>query len=177
MTFTSLITLLSISLTLSACAGVFDSRPATGDRKTSPSQVTASIDAYRSLKVEWGGTIIHSDNLPTSSELEIIAYPIKSNGRPDTDETPMGRFIAVKEGYMETAEYANGRQVTLSGRITGLRDGKVGTADYRYPTVSVESIELWSQETDVKPKPSIHFGIGIGSGGRTSTGVGVGIGF
>lgn len=71
-----------------------------------------------------GGVIVGLENLKQSTELQIIAYPLARNGRPDTDEPPVGRFIAVSAGYLESGDYARGRQVTVTGEIDRLREEK-----------------------------------------------------
>jgi outer membrane lipoprotein len=100
------------------------SRPVMGDRSISPGEAAQDITRFKSVTVEWGGVIVETRNLETSSEIQIIAYPLQDNGKPDLDEPPTGRFIAVSQGYLETADYKKGRAITLSGALLGIRQSQ-----------------------------------------------------
>jgi len=163
--------LLSAAMLLGACEATL---PVTGDRGVTPQQVTAAPESYRSHRIQWGGVIVDSRNLPHATEIELIAYPLDYSGRPDTTAAPRGRFIAIKSGYLETVDYAKGRLATLDGIVSDLRDGKVGDADYRFPMVEIGQIRLWPQYSGWERRPQIHFGIGIGSGGYSGGSIGIG---
>lgn len=120
--------------------------------------------------VEWGGLLIATHNRRSHTLLEVLAYPLKINGQPNLGQSPMGRFLATRSGYLEPLEFAPGRWVTLSGPITGTRRGQVGERDYLYPTVDARQLRLWPMEPPGR-NPRLHFGFGIGSG---SWGAGVG---
>lgn len=149
-------------------------RSAQGDRRVIPSASAERTQELQGHRVEWGGILLDSRNLRGHTELEVMAYPLSEDGRPDTRGRPQGRFIAVAKGYLETAEYAPGRQVTLSGPLAGTRQGSRGEVVYRYPVVEVTDLTLWQREYPENSAPRIHFGI---SGGSRGAGVGVGIGF
>lgn len=156
---------------LSGCGATV---PISGDGSITPHQVVAGGDHHLSSEIQWGGVIVNNRNLRYSTELEIIAYPLNSNGKPDTSASPRGRFIAINQGYLETVDYAIGRLTTLTGSIKGIRNGKVGDAHYRYPMVRVDRITLWPEDLGVDRKPRIHFGIGVGSGGYSGGSIGIG---
>lgn len=168
--------LISALLLISACSSM-DSRPASGIRSITPDQVSRRMSSPGSSLIEWGGVIVSLENLKHSTELQIIAYPLTGSGRPDTDEPPAGRFIAVSAGYLESVDYARGRQVTVSGKIDRLREGKVGQAEYLFPVMLTHEIQLWPKQTSGSLSPTFNFGLGVGSGGSTRGGVGVGFGF
>ncbi len=162
---------------LAGCAGTPASKRSVAARDITPTQVMTAPDDYRFKSVEWGGIIQHAKNLRERTELEVVAYPLSGDGRPRTDERPLGRFIAARKGYLETADYAKGREVTVRGIVEGIRGGKVGEADYRFPVVAADELKLWPRRAERSGGmviPRIHFGIGIGSGGRSSVGIGVG---
>ena len=52
-------------------------------------------------RVEWGGTIIAVSNQRDSTELEVLAYPLTADGRPDVAAPSSGRFVAVRPGFLE----------------------------------------------------------------------------
>ncbi|MCU7844262.1 MAG: Slp family lipoprotein [Candidatus Thiodiazotropha sp. (ex Monitilora ramsayi)] len=145
------------------------------DRSLTPKEAATSPASERRL--QWGGVIIESQNMADTTELQVLAYPLKSDGKPDVKATPNGRFIAQSQGYLETVNYAKGRQVTVTGKFSQVRTGEVGETPYEFPILTADEVVLWPEESVRKPKPRVNFGFGVGSGGRSWGGVGVGVGF
>lgn len=164
-----------LSLLLSACA----SDPAfnTGgvDRTLIPRDVASRAEPAIGKSVQWGGVILSTTNLKDSTRIEVLAYPLDADERPQTGSTPLGRFILERSGYLEPATYAEGRQITVVGTVTDTQRGQVGDADYNYPIIAARQLHVWpvGQERD-----GVGVGgfIGIGTGGG-SWGSGIGIGF
>jgi outer membrane lipoprotein len=93
--------------------------------------------------VRWGGNIQRIENRQNHSRLEIIAFPLDSNGRPqDTDQT-LGRFIADVDHFLEPEIYTQGRQLTVLGRLQGTESHAIGEFSYNYPVVKAEHYYLW----------------------------------
>lgn len=145
---------------LAACATPFD--VGTADRTTTPQQASADIGALRGRTVAWGGVIVNARNLRDATQIEVLGYPLDRDNRPDTKAAPLGRFLALHPGYLETADYNAGRQLTVVGTITETREGSVGEARYLYPVVAATRLHLWPKEGRQPSDPQIHFGIGIG---------------
>jgi len=165
-----------ISLLSSGCA-TFDPDPIAADQSVTPDEISRGVAPPDSKAIKWGGVIVNLKNLKHSTELQIIAYPLLDSHLPDTEEPPVGRFIAIKRGYLEAVDYARGRQVTIDGDIDRLREGKVGQAAYLFPVVLARNIRLWPKRRVDAMTPRFNFGFGIGSGGTTRGSMGVGIGF
>ena len=138
----------------------------------------ASADPASSRRVVWGGQIIAVENRRDATEIEILAFPLDGDGRPDSDAPSLGRFVAVRAGFLDPADYAPGRLVTARGRLGPARTGTVGGAELRLATLEAETLRLWSREA---PPPRVvpygTLGIGFGSRGYYGGGVGIGIGF
>jgi outer membrane lipoprotein len=162
---------------LSACATgpTFDTRGV--DPALTPQRVSNSPQAATGKAVQWGGTILGVSNQPERTQIEVLAYPLGSNAKPQTDGDPLGRFILEKSGYLEPAIYAQGRLISVVGTVTGTQAGQVGEASYDYPVVDARQLYLWPEDRDYGA--GVHFGVGVGSGGWDGTrwGTGVGIGF
>lgn len=160
---------------LGACASAPNRFP-DGLREPFPQQLAANPQAVaKGQRLTWGGILIEARNLADRTLLEVLAYPLDAQGRPDTDAAPRGRFLADHPGFLEPRDYAPGRSVTVSGALLGYQDGKVGEADYRFPAIAAEQLELWSRATvGYGSSPRVGVGVGVGSYG---SGVGVGIGF
>ena len=159
---------------LAACASAPTFNTAGVDRSLTPQRVTGSPQSTTGKNVQWGGTIVRTTNLKDSTQIEVLGFPLDSNGRPEVDATAQGRFLLDRTGFLEPADYAAGRQVTAVGTVTGTLEGKVGEADYTYPVIHTRQLYLWPPERSYGGGSSF-FGFGVGSGG--SSGVGVGIGF
>ena len=106
-----------------------------------------------------GGTIIEAKNLQEGTRLEILQYPTTSSGRPQLGKPSGGRFLVLVPGYLETAIYRPGRQITVAGEVSGLRELPLDDTTYHYPVFTPREIHLWS-EGDSGPR--IHFGFGFG---------------
>jgi outer membrane lipoprotein len=144
-----------------------------------PSTVVANPMPATGQSVQWGGTIISITNLQDHTQIEVLAYPLDSRARPESDSTPLGRFILEQKGFLDPATYKQGRQISTVGTVTGTRISKVGDASYDHPVVDARQIYLWPENQG--PQGSgVTFGVGVGSGGwgsGSSWGVGVGTGF
>lgn len=156
----------AILLALAGCATApaFDIGQA--DTTLTPREAASEGEASRlqGRLVAWGGVIIAGKNLQDSTQLEVLAYPLDEDHRPRTDTDPAGRFLITHPGYLEIADYAPGRLVTVVGRLVGTHRGRIGEAEYVYPVVAADRLRLWPRapRTRTDTEPHIHFGIGIG---------------
>jgi outer membrane lipoprotein len=161
-----------LPLLLSACAGSPSYDRYGADGALTPQSVAARPQLATGKQVLWGGVILKTVNLEDRTQLEVLAYPLDSSERPKIDDVPLGRFILEQDGYLEPANYANQRQITVVGTVAGTLPGKVGDADYNFPLVTGKQHTLWPRYRG-DSRSNIHFGIGVGSG-RSWGGVGVG---
>lgn len=149
---------LLLALLLGGCAG-----PRFDTSRVDPSVVPWDVVAERSRAegrtVQWGGLLVQATNRPDDTDLEILAYPLTRGGEPRTGRTPLGRFVARWSGYLDPAEYAPGRMVTVVGTVRGTLQGQVGEAEYTYGLVAVEQLHLWPRDYPVS-EPRVRFGIG-----------------
>lgn len=167
--------LLLAALVLAGCAAGPQPRSAAD---AGPAAAVADPARFQGQRAEWGGQIVAVHNLRNRTEVEVLAYPLDSSGRPRVSGRPLGRFIAVRSGFLEPGDFAPGRLVTVSGLVGPPRDGVVGEARYLFATLSGEVLRLW--DDDYPPSGPVPFGtvgIGVGSGGFYGGGVGIGIGF
>lgn len=153
--------LFTTSALLVACASPTGFRLENVDRQLTPSQAAAAPDRALNQKVLWGGVIVNSRNLKQSTEIEVLPYPLDEDQRPDIEATPGPRFLLEQAGYLETADYAAGREVSVVGTVTGTIKGKIGDADYIYVRLRAEQLHLWPKERPAPRDPQFHFGIGI----------------
>lgn len=138
-----LISLLS-ALLLSACSSSIPSQIRDAPQNAPVlAEAQQRNDELIGQTVRWGGNIQRIENRQDNSRLEIIAFPLGSDGRPlDTDQT-QGRFIADINHFIEPEVYTEGRQITVYGRLQGTEHHAIGEFTYNYPVVRVEHYYLW----------------------------------
>lgn len=153
------ISLLIISLTLAACAG----SPLQLDgvnRNISPAMVSRDTP-YTGQRVVWGGMVIQTKPLQTTTQIEILAYPLHGNGEPDRGASSLGRFLIVHRGFLDPATYTPGRWLSVVGQIGAAQTGKVGEASYRFPVIVPEQVQLWPLHPNSSTSTHFSFGLGI----------------
>jgi outer membrane lipoprotein len=106
-------------------------------------EVRADAARFTGTHVRWGGTIAAVDNQASETWIEVVARALDSSGEPrQTDHSP-GRFIAIIDGFVDPALYAEDREITVSGVVEKAVTRKIGDYDYTLPVVRVESHLLW----------------------------------
>ncbi len=155
---TLLSALILVCCVLSACA----TPPISTDTvtaKITPDNVRADATAAKGTVI-WGGVIVSAVNLEDRTQFEVLDYPLDRHQRPDTSKASRGRFLMQSPEYLETENYAPGRQITVLGSLQGVVQGSVGQANYDYPTMTVTDIHLWNPD-ELARKPRFLFGIGL----------------
>jgi len=147
---------------LLGCAGAPEFDTSGVDRALTPQSVIAEPDLSRGKVALWGGTILETRNLKDTTQIEVLAYPLDISNRPMLDSKPLGRFIVRHPGYLEPTTYAQGRNLTVLGVVSGSQSGSVGETSYTYPLISDSQLHLWSQHEG--SRTSVHFGLGVGIG-------------
>lgn len=142
------------------------------DRNVSYTQAAQDPAAVAQRQVLFGGKIISLRNLPQTSELVVLAYPLNDSTRPDTSVAPLGRFIVVQPGYLESTNYDSGRLLSVRGLLNGVRTEPLGETSYRYPVLQAIELHLFPDETVRRPFPRFNIGIGV-SGGNVGGSVGI----
>ncbi|WP_139063955.1 Slp family lipoprotein [Thiorhodospira sibirica] len=111
-------------------------------------------------RILWGGAIIEVRNLHQSSEIELMAFPLDQQQRPQTHKAAQGRFLAHWPAYLEAMDYAPGRLLTVTGTLIDITTGPIGAATYHYPNVQIEQLHLWPAQAS-PTRPRLHIGIGV----------------
>ena len=151
---------LFVSLFLNACSSPAKFATENVDLNITPEQAVAESTNLQSTQVLWGGIIVSSANLKQETQFEVLAYPLDSDHRPDVDKTPLGRFIAIQQGYLEISDFAQGRLISISGMLQDTRTGNIGETQYTYPVIDISQLHLWEKKT-VSSEPQFRFGVGI----------------
>ena len=154
------------------------------DHSVTFAELKESPSTYNGRLVMLGGEVLTAKRLKEGTQLEILQLPLDPAQRPDNERAEsQGRFLALKEGFLDPATLVDGTPVTIVGEVTGARTGPLDETEYNYPTIQIKYLKVWERQPPYAgPTPGPRFGIfggtGIGFGGRRSGGgVGVGIGY
>src|SRR5512147_3008799 len=100
--------------------------------------------------VRWGGEIINVEPRADSTCFEVLARELYSDARPvRRSDHSDGRFIACGQGFYDPAVYTKGRDLTVTGSISGSEQHKVGEYNYTFPHVSADQVYLWPKRQPV----------------------------
>lgn len=152
---------LLLGVLLTGCAtgpGLLDAQ----DIRTDLDPATAASAGVTGARVVWAGRIIDNRSLRDGSVLEVLGYPLDGVERPRTGETALGRFVVTSDDFLEPADFAPGRLITVRGSIVDTLEGHVGEAPYRFPELEPEALHLWPADTErAAGEPRVRFGVGV----------------
>ena len=123
--------------------------------------------AAKDAQARWGGVIAQVDNNPDGSVIEMVHYPLKSNGRPNLSKASIGRFKVFVDGFIDPLVFKQERVVSVLGAVGEPVEGAVAEQVYIYPSIHATGYYLWEdiEEFDyskVQVTPFFRFGHGFG---------------
>ena len=155
------------------------------DASVSFRDIQASPQTVQGRTVLLGGEVLGARRVQDGVELEILQLPVKGDDPPVERRTEsQGRFLAVDRGAGDPASFPPGTRVTVVGAVMGDETRRLDESTYRYPTVDVKHLYVWSEDAyRERSRSSVGLfggmGFGFGSGGRSGSfgGIGVGMGY
>lgn len=124
---------------LCGCASIPE--PLRGEFSTlSPAQAHDQADSVR-----WGGRVIEVWPQTGETCLEVLGMPLDASARPRDLDADIGRFRACKSGFLDPAVFLSGREVTVTGKISGSVDRQIGDYSYPMPKVTIDTLLLWPE--------------------------------
>jgi len=145
---------------LLSCGTTPDFDSSLADPSLSPEAVIKEPELHRGKLALWGGIILQTQNLKTTTQIEVLAYPLDDDNEPLIKNMPLGRFIIDHKGFLEPMIYAQGRTITVMGTISEVKQALVGASTLSYPVLSARQLHLWPAY-DKRSRSTFHFGIGI----------------
>lgn len=152
------------------------------DTSVSYRDIQASPQAVQGRTVLLGGEVLSARRVQDGIELEVLQLPVKGDDPPAERRTEsQGRFLALDRGGGDPASYPPGTRVTIVAGVTGEDTRRLDESTYRYPTVDVKHLYVWTEDQyRERSRSSVGLfggvGFGFGSGGRSGSFGGVGIG-
>ncbi|CUQ67604.1 Slp family lipoprotein [Candidatus Nitrospira inopinata] len=116
----------------------------------------ADTDSYLGRTVSLGGIVLAAKRTSQQTELEILQLPRKE-GRISTKDRlrSEGRFIAVREEFLDPATVPPGTPVTIIGTVQGSITRRLDEAEYLYPVLAIKHLIDWNtvdmEEPDTAP--------------------------
>jgi outer membrane lipoprotein len=84
----------------------------------------------------WGGVIAQVENNAQASIIEVVHYPLKSDGRPNLRKASIGRFKVLIDGFIDPLVFKQERVVSVVGTIGEPIEGMVSEQVYIYTQAS-----------------------------------------
>ncbi|HYQ90806.1 MAG TPA: Slp family lipoprotein, partial [Candidatus Competibacteraceae bacterium] len=107
------------------------------------SEAVAGAGSHRGVSVRWGGNILALENETGWTRLEIQEHPLDQNGQPQSESGSAGRFYVRAAIPFAPQVYAPGRQITVTGVLTGPAVGGGTGAASSLPVVEAKELYLW----------------------------------
>jgi outer membrane lipoprotein len=95
--------------------------------------------------IRWGGRVIEVLNSKEQGCLEILGAPLDTRARPLPGDHDSGRFRACQTGFLDPAVFAAGRDVTVTGHVSGEDTRQLGDFVYHMPRVAIDELLLWPE--------------------------------
>ena len=127
------------------------------DKEMSFTALLKDPDRYVGRFVILGGIIASSANTEEGTYIEVVQNPLDFRGRPEYTDISGGRFLILYEGYLDSAIYSQGKEVTVAGEVIGKRVRPLGEMQYTYPLIKSSEIHLFTPSYGIP----IRFGISI----------------
>jgi outer membrane lipoprotein len=106
-------------------------------------EVIKDPEAYKGKVVLFSGIILGSKNTKEGTLMEMLQKPADIEGRPKDIDESHGRFLALYDGYLDTAIYSRGREALVAGKIQEKRVLPLSEIEYAYPLIAVKEIHLF----------------------------------
>ncbi len=128
---------------LSSCAHVISQEVRDQvNKELTPEILFKNPVAYKGRIVLIGGVIVSSKNTDEGTYVEVLQKPLDYRGRPKDIDISYGRFILFHEGYLDTAIYSMGKEITVAGEVFGEKILPLGEIQYTYPFIGSKELRL-----------------------------------
>ncbi len=113
-------------------------------------EVRQDPSAFVGERIRWGGTIARVENREKVTRIQLVARRLGKEGRPRAEGRSNGRFLTEVEGFLDPVVYAQGRLLTVVGRLQEPETRPIGDYPYRFPVVRAESHHLWPEPDPIR---------------------------
>lgn len=115
------------------------------DRSVKFADLRAAPANYIGRVVTVGGIVIASKRKKQHTEIEILELPTRPDGPSTKDRLQSeGRFLAVREEFLDPASVPAGTPVTIIGVVTGSTTKPLDESEYTYPVLDIKHLIDWN---------------------------------
>ncbi len=91
------------------------------------------------------GVVISAKRMKDQTEIEILQLPTEGGEPSTTDRTRSeGRFLAVREEFLDPASVPPGTPITVVGVVKGSTTRPLDDSEYIYPILDIKHLTDWS---------------------------------
>lgn len=130
--------------------------------------IAANPGGFKGHAVLLGGSVIQTMNQAKGTEIEVLQKPLsRYNDSPEDSDRSSGRFLVRCPGFLDSALYAKGRDITVAGQVEGSETRPLDQIHYTYPVIGCQEIHLWPAQPQAAyyAYPPYPYGYGMGWGG------------
>lgn len=153
-------------LILSACAESAHQVLRDAERLGVPPELVKEIDTsvsfadlqkapgeYMGRTVLIGGIVIRAKRTRSGTELEVLQLPTEKEGTlAENRIRSEGRFLAVREEFLDPASVPAGTPITVIGTMKGVTTRQLDESGYTYPLLEVKHIIDWNSIATQRPR-------------------------
>jgi starvation-inducible outer membrane lipoprotein len=100
---------------------------------------------YVGRVVKVSGVVIRAKWTKVQTEIEVLELPTDAEGPPTTVRLRSeGRFLAVREEFLDPASVPPGTPITVIGVVRGATTRPLDESEYTYPVVKIKHLIDWS---------------------------------
>jgi len=159
----TLLSVVALLVTLAGCASMQEA----GDGSDAQTpvltflQVKAAPNSFRGQSVVFGGKVLTARRQKDGTRIEILQLPLDRSARPGYDLTQsQGRFLALKQEFLDPATIPPGTRVTVTGAVSGSVTLPLDEVDYTYPVIDIKHVQVWAASEDMAPRIRPYMGPG-----------------
>jgi len=92
-----------------------------------------------------GGVVIKAKRAKDQTEIEVLQLPTEGGGPSTTERLRSeGRFLAVREEFLDPATVPPGTPITVIGVVRGSTTRPLDESEYIYPVLDIKHLTDWS---------------------------------
>ena len=92
-----------------------------------------------------GGVVIKAKRTEDRTEIEILQLPTEAGGPSTTERLRSeGRFLAVREEFLDPATVPPGTPITVVGVVSGSTTRPLDDSEYTYPVLDIKHLTDWT---------------------------------
>lgn len=123
--------------------------------------VVNQVGQYQGKTLRFGGKVVNVVNLPHKTQIEIALMPLDKTARPRLYRSYHGRIIVTTPHFIDPLVFLD-HLVTVFGTVTGVSDGKIGAASYRYLQLRMQGYQIWHTEQHLVGTADCEYPNGLG---------------